>query len=120
MHKNEYKIKISEPCAFRKKVLDETLVVLKRNGASEVSVIESAFRIGGIEKPNQHNSPEGYNFYWVKCTDQEADAIVAHLFDEEASSVSASGETTPEASRYADLVDIWSQFRDWIEHGGTV
>lgn len=120
MDANEYKIKISDPCAFRKDVLEQTLQVLKSNNAEEASIVEKALHEGGIEKPDLHNTKGVYDFYWVKCTEQEADEIAGHLFDAEAMAVPPSGETTPEASRLAHLVDIWTNFRDWIIGGGTV
>ena len=115
-----YKVKTSDPCAFRKVVLKETLIVLRENRAKEVSIIESAFKHGGIKKPKIHNHPNGFDFYWVKCSAEEADTITSYLFDAEAAAVPDSGETTPEARRYAELVDIWTNFRNWLEGGGSV
>ena len=120
MDQNEYKLKTNDPCAFRKNVLEETLKILKIHSAPEVSVIEKAFEKGGIEKPKDHHQPKEYDYYWVKCTAEEADTIASYLFEAEYTSVPDSGETTPEASRYARLVDIWTNFRDWIENGGIV
>lgn len=120
MNNAAYKIITNDPCAFRKAFLKETLIVLKDNNAQESSVIELAFENGGITKPTFHNKPDDYDFYWVKCTAEEAENIAGYLFDEEAAAVSNSGETTPEASRYAELVDIWTNFRNWIEEGGNV
>jgi hypothetical protein len=116
----EYKVKINDPCAFRKNVLEESLRVLKSYKALEAYVIEKALSDGGIEKPDKHESKEGFDYYWVKCTSEEADAIASYLFDAEAMAVPDSGETTPEASRYGVLVDTWTNFRNWIERGGNV
>ncbi|WP_459918997.1 hypothetical protein, partial [Desulfocicer niacini] len=115
-----YKVKISDPCSFGKSVLEDTLYVLKENNAPETTIIELAFKNGGMPKPITHNHSEGFDYYWVKCTDEEADNIAGYLFDAEAAAVPASGEITPEASKYAKLVDIWTNFRDWLERGGSV
>ena len=115
-----YKVKISDPCSFRKSVLEDTLYVLKKNNAPETTIIELALENGGIQKPTTHNHSEGYDYYWVKCTDEEADNIAGYLFDAEVAAVPESGETTPEASKYAKLVDICTDFRDWLERGGSV
>jgi hypothetical protein len=114
MDAKEYKIKTTNPCAFSMNVLEETLRVLKAYNSEEVSVIEKTLMEGGIEKPDHHNIKDGYDYYWVKCTEQEAETIASYLFDAEAMAVSPSGETTPDASRYAHLADIWTNFRDWI------
>jgi hypothetical protein len=120
MDQNEYKLKINDPCAFRKNILEETLQILKAHFAPEALVIEKSFEVGGIEKPPNHQHPSGYDYYWVKCTSDEADKIASYLFEAEYTAVPDNGETTPEASRYAHLVDIWSNYRDWIENGGLV
>jgi hypothetical protein len=120
MDSNEYKIRTNDPCAFRKEVLDESLEVLKKFKAKEASVIEDDLKIGGIPKPEKHHQPIDYDFFWVKCTSEEADNITGFLFDAEAAAVPESGDTTPEASRLAGLVDIWTNFRDWLDQGGSV
>ena len=120
MDQNEYKLKVNDPCAFRKNVLEETLEILTAHSAPEALVIEKSFEVGGIEKPSTHQYPNGYDYYWVKCTAEEADAIASYLFEAEYTAVPDSGETTPEASKFARLVDVWTQFRDWIENGGLV
>ena len=120
MDQNEYKIKINDPCAFRKNVLEDTLIILKVHSAPETLIVENTIKSAGIEKPSTHQHPEGYDYYWVKCTAEEADAIASYLFEAEYTAVPDSGETTPEASRYAQLVDVWTNFRDWIENGGLV
>ncbi len=120
MNANEYKIRTNDPCAFRKEVLNESLKVLKDNNAKEISLIEASLKYGGIQKPDIHNRPSDYDFFCVKCTAEEADNITSYLFAAEASAVPDSGETTPVASRFAELVDIWTNFRDWLDQGGSV
>jgi len=117
MHQNEYKIMVADPCVFRKSVLEGTLRVLQSYSAEETKVIEKAF-LKGIKKPIGHKEPATFDYYWVNCTADEADAIAGYLFEAEATAVPPSGETAPEASWLASLVDIWSNFRDWIEGGG--
>ena len=120
MDQDEYKIKIIDPCAFRGNILKDTLKILKTHSASEASIIEEAFESGGIPKPLIHQQPEGFDYYFVKCTADEADAIASYLFEAEYTAVPESGETSPEASKYAQMVDIWTNFRDWIQRGGKV
>lgn len=115
-----YKVKISDPCSFRKSDLEYTLYVLKENKAPEKEIIELALKNGGIKKPKSHNQPEGFDYYWVKCTDEEADNIAGYLFDAEAAAVPDSGESISAARNLAALVDIWTEFRDWLESGGNV
>lgn len=120
MNQNEYKLKINDPCTFRKNILEETLQILKAHSAPEALAIEKSLEVGGIGKPPNHQHPEGYDYYWVKCTSKEADKIASYLFEAEYSAIPDSGETIPEASRYGLLVNVWSNFRDWIENGGLV
>lgn len=120
MDSPSYKFKTNDPCAFRKADLEKSLIVLKANKAKEASLIELAFHHGPIQKPKKHTHPNDFDFYWVNCSAEAANNIASYLFDAEAAAIPDSGETTPEASRYADLVDIWSNFRDWLEEGGSV
>ena len=120
MNAQEYKIVTSDQCSFRKEVLEDSLKLLKATNAKEASIIESALEVGGICKPVDHNDPDGHDFFWVRCTAEEANSIASYLFDAEAAAVPSSGATTPEASKYAALVDTWSDFRDWLEEGGSV
>ena len=58
MDQNEYKLKINDPCAFRKNVLEETLKILRVHSAPEALVIEKSIETGGIEKPLNHQKPD--------------------------------------------------------------
>ena len=66
-----------------------------------------------------HYSPESHDYYWVDCSAREADEIAGYLFEAESIAAPCFGETSQEASRLADLVNIWTDFREWIESGGN-
>ncbi len=114
MNSIEYKELCSKENAFRISDLEETLIVLRRDGAKEASVVASLLLNSRVEKPEKYTGTSVDNFCLVNCTIEEADAIVDILSDAEAGSVTSTDETTAVTSRLVDLVNMWSSFRETL------
>ena len=119
MNAQEYRRKSKKPDSFPVQDLKDTRRVLQRERAPELVVVERALAQGPLEKPPLHEQPDEAEFCVVKCSGEEAEAIVNYLFDAEASAVPASGESTPEANRLARLVDRWTRLREHLDEYGA-
>ena len=108
MDAEEYK-RTASPCRFSKTTLEEILDILRSENAKETSVIEEAFRLGGVGKPYTHDGRDDYNYFLVNCTEDEVHEIWDHLTNAEIRSmVAPGGGVTPETKRIGHLVGIWS------------
>jgi len=114
MNSVENKEACSKENAFRVTELEEVLAILRREGAQEETVVESSLLNGKVELPYKFIGNLSNTFCLVICTFEEADAIVDILYDAEASSIPATGETTAVTSRLVDLVNRWSIYRETL------
>ncbi len=76
MEADEYKSWIQNPHIISKTVLEDSLEVLWRHNAPEFKITEEAMKIGGLEKPLKHESPNECDSYLVQHTKEVADNIV--------------------------------------------
>jgi hypothetical protein len=116
MDADEYK-RTASPYRFSKTTLEEILDILRSENAKETSVIEEAFRKGGVGNPYTHDGRDDYNYFLVNCTEDEAHEIGSHLFEAEVNSIAPHGGVTPETKRIGLLVGIWTLFCDSISDG---
>jgi hypothetical protein len=107
----------ASPYRFSKTTLEEILDILRSLNAKETSVIEEAFRKGGVGNPYTHDGKDDYNYFLVNCTWDEAHEIWDHLTNAETNSIAPHGGVTPETKRIGRLVGIWTLFCDSISDG---
>ena len=68
-----------------------------------------------ITKPDLHKGGKEVDHFHVQLADDEAQQIQDSLFDLEAGAVGSQGESTPAASHFASLVDIWQEYIEFNE-----
>ncbi len=103
----------ASPYRFSKTTLEEILDILRSLNAKETSVIEEAFRKGGVGNPYTHDGRDDYNYFLVNCTEDEAYEIGIYLFRAETNAIGVTSET----DRIGRLVGIWTLFCDSISDG---
>ena len=110
----DYKAKKDAAHAVRRGTLDEILRVVQARDSALSATVESNLRVIAIETPEKHvGEPE-----WVQISlpDELAESVLDCLGSAEAGAVGLDGETNWEASRMADLVDIW---QSWCQRAET-
>jgi len=74
-----------------------------------MDALRALLAVDPIKKPSKHQGDESTDYFDVRVLPPAILRMIGlHLFTAEADAVSPTGETTPEASRNAGMVDIWS------------
>jgi hypothetical protein len=110
----EYKALTSRPNAFLRDELDDTVRVLTTIDVRLAGLVDALPRIP-IPKPPQHRGGPSTDFLSIDARPSLVAEIVQQLLTAEAEAVSADGESTPEASWRAALVDRWTRYQRWLE-----
>ncbi len=102
---------------FRRAALEATLDAVAGHDPSLASSLQEVLAKPPVPKPAEHSGGPATNLFQVELTPRQTDAIVDSLGLHEAAAVSPEGETTPKASYYADLLDLWLQYRSHQKAG---
>ncbi len=119
MDVNEYRDLCARPDVLRRGELEETVSALRRLRSPDVRLLEEILEQPPIEKPVIHAAGSEADFFFVTLDADVVESIVDQLFEAEATAVPSGGETTPEATRLAELVDLWTDCREYLENGGA-
>ena len=68
-----------------------------------------------VPKPKLHNGDESTDYFHVDIGLEEAEETASDLLSAETDAVSPEGDTTPEASYIASLVDEWNRYIEFRE-----
>lgn len=110
----EYKLMTSAPIAFRCSEIEATFRVLRDN-RSQLADTASQIAFSPIPKPALHAGGRDTRFVRVTASLELVNNLVHELLIAEAAAVSPAGKTTQAASKCADLVDRWTQYKAWLE-----
>ena len=110
MDATEYKTSIAAPEAMRRETLDASLQVLRAMDPAVSQRVEAALQVQTIPRPSKHAG--GAEWVTVSLPVDLAESVVDCLGSAEAEAVGLDGNTTPEASRVAGLLDTWSR---WLQ-----
>ncbi len=119
MDLNEYRDLCARPDVIRRGELEETVRALRRLRSPDVRLVEEILEQPPIEKPVVHAAGSEADSFFVTLDADVVESIVEQLTDAEAAAVSPAGETTPEAGRLAELVDLWACCQEYLENGGA-
>lgn len=108
MNECEYKKITKQEIVFRRGVLEETICVMRSTHPKIADKLQGIINYGPIDKPEKHRGGPETDFFRVKLEQFEKELIVDTFGDLEALSISLLGETTPKASHYAAMLDIWN------------
>jgi len=109
MTTEEYKKICSQQNAIGRLAIYETLRALQGEDASVIAELEGILEKPPIEKPPKHEGGPDTDFFLIDVKQETLEKIVETLGDREADAVGIDGKTTPEASRFATLLDIWKR-----------
>ncbi len=110
MDRASYQEQCRLPSSFSRKELEDTLAALKQANSEVAGIVEKVLNAKPIEKPKKHVGANGSDYFNVRVSEREAEAIAEELGALEVQSVSAEGNTTPLASHYASLLDRWLRY----------
>ncbi len=108
----EYKRITASPEVFSAADLEATESCLGAIGSPLSGLIAGVARTP-IPKPPLHRG--GSDFFRFDLSVELVSELVGQLLDAEAAAVSPEGNTTPEASYRAGLVDRWARYQRWLE-----
>ena len=116
MDARQYKVLTSRPDVFARGELDETARVLRTVDVRLAGRLEALER-APVPKPPRHRGGARTDCFRIDAPHALLAEVVDALVDAEAAAVGQDGETTPEASARADLVDRWTRYLRWCEEG---
>jgi hypothetical protein len=114
MDATEYKRATTCPDAFADAEIEATVRCLRAGASPFAEVVAQAPRVP-IPKPPLHHSGADTDFFRLDLPLAVVQELVGELLDAEAAAVSPEGNTTPEASHRASLVDRWGHYQRWLE-----
>lgn len=117
MNAAEYKGIKDSPDVFSEAELEATVRRLQQTVAARKTII-GAMRTP-LPKPPLHQRAPCSDYFRLSLSAESVNEIVDALGIAEVSAVSPEGETTPEASYLADLVDRWCHYLVWLEERTT-
>jgi hypothetical protein len=114
MNAEEYKSICKRPDSIQRGIIEATEQALK--GRSDLALkLREILKGTAIDKPDFHNGKAESDYFLVKLSAEDAEEIQDYLLEEEASAVGLNGETTPMASHYASLADVWQNYINFCE-----
>ncbi len=119
MDVNKYRELCARPDVLRRGELEETVSTLRRLRSPDVRLVEEILEQPPIEKPVIHAAGSEADFFFVTLDTDVVESIVDQLLEAEAAAVPNGGETTPEATRFAELVDLWNDCQEYLDNGGA-
>ena len=91
----------------REDILRETYDSVRAADTALATEIEKILHGPPVDRPPLAN--DNYTHYYaIQLSEVQISEIAAILIDLETDAVSQAGDTTPRASHYANMVDIWS------------
>ncbi len=115
----EYKSICARADVIRRSDLGDTAEALRRVRSPDADLVEEMLEQPPVEKPALHAVGPEADFFYVTLDLDAIDSIVEQLRDAQAAAIGPRGEMTSEASRLADLTDIWTRCQEWMENGGA-
>jgi hypothetical protein len=110
MNANEYKTKCQQPHVLRRPTLEATARIVAQANTDLAVRLHGIVAGQPIPKPASHTGNAETDFFEVDLSREEAHAVLSILLSAEADAVSPHGETTPQASSLADIVDLWGRY----------
>ncbi len=114
MNANEYKMLTASPNTFRKSEIEAISNLLNKTDVKLKNEFVSSSNCE-IPRPPLHNNSPWESFFYLNMSQDQTDKLVSLLVDAEVAAVSYDGETTAEASAWADLVNRMLQYQAWLE-----
>lgn len=100
----------SSPLFVSRPIIEETASILAGRCDSARVALTGLLGTTPLTKPDKHTGDSSTDYFdTTGLSDEVLEGICDHLFEAEADAVPSSGETTPEASRIASLVDLWHE-----------
>jgi len=115
MDVEEYKNICNKPNVFQRGLLEASERELVLRHLPSAYHLQEILIDSPISKPRLHNDRKDADYFLVKLDVAKAEEIVEYLVDAEADAVGREGETTPQASHYASLVDVWMRYIDFCD-----
>lgn len=106
-----FKQLISQADIFRRGTLTETIEVLERKHADLAARVGSQLERPPIQKPDQHAGGSETDIFRVELFRAEVELIVDAMSVAEVGALGPDYTTTPEASRFAGLLDTWNRYK---------
>ena len=110
METKKYQTICNNSSSFSRLELEQTLDALEKAKSNIISLVDGVLKSKPIEKPSKHQGGKETDYYHVHIAINDAEVIVEELGTLEAQAVSPEGNTTPEASYYASLLDRWLSY----------
>jgi len=115
----EYKSICDRPDAFERGVLEASERELLSRHLPSALRLQEILSGAPVLKPLLHNGGKHTDYFLVTLDIAEAEQIVEYLVDAEAEAVGLDGETTPQASHFGSLVDLWTRYVDFCDEASS-
>jgi len=115
MDVEEYKSICNQPDVFERGMLENSMQELLSRHLPSALRVQEILKSVPISKPHLHNGNQDTDYFQITLNLSEAEQIVEYLLDAEAESVGSDGQTTPQASRFASLVNAWERYIDFCD-----
>lgn len=108
MKQSEYKILISQNDVLRRNIIEETEKLVSKKNMGLAIRLRKILASKPIEKPLLHEGRSDTDYFRVNLSCHDISAIKDICMDAEVGSLDTNYETTPEASKFGDLLNIWN------------
>jgi len=112
MDAKAYKLFCQRPDVFAWSDLEDTLKALAGSKPAAAARLAGTQWSTPVPKPMKHRGD--YDRFQVFLSADDVDDIIDTCSTLEVDAVSPEGETTPAASHYGRLVDLWYSYLNWL------
>ena len=107
MNQKEYKKITSQNNLLPRNIIEQTKNLISDKDKALVNKLKKILTSDPVEKPSKHSSGTETDYFVVDLTSDEISTIVEACGDAEVGSLDKDYNTTPQASYYGTLLDIW-------------
>jgi hypothetical protein len=111
MNSSEYKTITSRSNVLQRSFIEETIVALKQTKSNElILILEEQLKLPSIPTPNEFTGSKLDEWIELSISEITAEEIVEQMGFLEVAHVSTKGETTPLASKFGAMLDVWNAY----------
>ncbi|MDA9189415.1 hypothetical protein N9O57_00370 [bacterium] len=108
MKQFKYKKICEQACTLRRATLEETITLIDEKNQAISEKLKKILNSTPVSKPKNHKGDASSDFFKIDLTNEELEFVVEVIQDAEVSALGNNGETTPMASHYSELLNIWN------------
>ncbi|MDZ8119527.1 hypothetical protein, partial [Pontiella agarivorans] len=111
MNSSEYKMMTAKPNVLRRSFVEETISALTQTDSNKlIQILEEQLQHPSIPKPNEFAGSKLDEWIELSISEITTEEIVEQMGFLEVAHVSKEGETTPLASKFGAMLDVWNTY----------